>query len=53
MGPTLNGPFREVGWFMELEYHCNGIVGVIFWEPNKAIDMKELSICGGGRFERF
>ena len=26
---------------------------VIVWDPNKAIDLGEGSICGGGRIERF
>ena len=46
MGPTLNGPFREViglgSWNM-----------LIGWDPNKAIDIGEWSICGGGRLKRF
>ena len=36
---------------MELEYYCNVIVYVIAWDPNKAIDIGERSICGGGQFE--
>ena len=52
MEPTLNGPFRGGGRFRELEYHYNGIVWVIVWDPNKAIGIGEFSICGGGQLER-
>ena len=38
---------------MVLEYHYNGIVWAILWKPNKAIDIGEYSICGGGQLERF
>ena len=44
MGPTSNGPFMEVVTLGS--WH-------IVWDPNKAIDIGELSICGGGQFERF
>ena len=38
---------------MKLEYHYNGIVCAIAWDPNKAIDVGEWSFHGGGRLERF
>ena len=41
MGPNLNGPFRKVVGFTELEYRYNGIVGGIVWDPNNAIDIAE------------
>ena len=37
---------------MELEYCDSGIVQVIVWDPNKAIDREDYSVCGGGRLER-
>ena len=43
----------HLGRFRELEYHYNGIVRVIVWDSNKAIDIGEWSIPGGGRLERF
>ena len=46
MGPTLNDRFRE------LEYGCNGILWAIVWDPNNVMDVREWSICGGGRLER-
>ena len=52
MGPPLNGPFREVVG-LELEYHYNDITWAIVWDQNKAIDVGEWSICGGGWLERF
>ena len=51
-GPTLNFPFRE-SRFRELEYRYNGVVWAFVWDPNKVINIRELSICGGGRLERF
>ena len=53
MGPRLNGSFREVVGFTEFEYLYNGIVWAIVWDPNKAIDIRELSICRGGWLDRF
>ena len=50
------GPFREVGRFRELP---NIVVMVLYLQwvivlgQNKAIDITEWSICGGGRLERF
>ena len=35
-----------------LEYRYNGYL-VIIWGPNKAINIKQWSICGGGQLERF
>ena len=54
MGPTLNGPFREmVGLGSEnTEYRYNGIVWAIVWGPNKAVGIGEWAICGAGRIER-
>ena len=31
----------------------NGIVSAVVGDQNKAIDIGERSICGGGRLERF
>ena len=53
MRPTLSGPFRERVGFRELEYHCNGIVWAVFWDPNKGIDIGERSIYEGDPLERF
>ena len=53
MGLTLKGPFKEVVSGSELEYRYNSIAWVIFWDPNKAINVGEWPICGGGRVERF
>ena len=53
VGLTLNGPFREVIGLGSFEYHYNGIVWVIVWDPNKASAIGEWSICGGGQLERF
>ena len=54
IGPTLNVPVREV---VSLGSWNNVIVVFIawasVWDPNKAIDIAERSICRGGRFERF
>ena len=36
----------------ELTYRCKGIVWVLVWDPNKAIDIGEWSICGGDRLKR-
>ena len=47
MGSTLNGQFSD------LEYCQNGIAWAIIWDPNKAIDIREWAICGGGWLERF
>ena len=41
------------GEFRELEYRYNDIVLAFVWDPNKAIDIVEWAICGGGRLERF
>ena len=43
MGPTLNGPFIKVGGLgsQNINYHYNGIVWVIVWDSNKAIDIGE------------
>ena len=38
---------------MKLEYHYNGIVCSIVWDPNKAIDIVEWSIHIGGQLKRF
>ena len=46
MGRTLNGPFSEV-------VGLGNIVWAIVWEPNKATDRGEWSICGGALLERF
>ena len=38
----------------KLEYHYNGILwggGESFEDPNKAISIREWSICGGGRLD--
>ena len=45
MRVTLNGPFRE------LKYCYNGIAWAVVWDPNKAIDIVEWLICGGGQLE--
>ena len=37
------------GRFTALEYHHNGIVSAIVWEPNNVSDIGEWSICGGDR----
>ena len=50
---TLNDPFREVVQFRELKCCYSDIAWAIVWQSNKAIDIGEWSICGGGRFERF
>ena len=47
MGSTLSDPFR----FGDLHYCYKGIY-VIFREPDKVIDIREWSICGGGGLER-
>ena len=39
--------------FTELEYHYSGIIWAIVWDPNKANDKGEWSVCGGGQLERF
>ena len=49
MGPSLNGPIREVGGLGGLEYRYNGIIRAVVWDPSEDIDMVEWSICGGGR----
>ena len=53
MDPTLNGSLRKVVGLRELEYYYNGIVRAIIWDTNKAIDVGEWPICGGGQLERF
>ena len=50
MGPTLNDPFRMV---IGLGYHYNGIAWAIVWDPNKAINIVEWSICGYEWLEGF
>ena len=47
------GPILNNGRFRELEYHYNGFVWVISWDPNEVIDIGEWLICGGGRLERY
>ena len=37
---------------MGLEYRYNGVVWTVVWDPNKAVDMGEWSIGGGGQLER-
>ena len=39
--------------FKELQYRYNGFVWAIVWDPNKAIDIGEWLICGGGQLERY
>ena len=51
MGPTLNGPFREVVYFTELEYQYNGMAWAVIWDPNKTIDIGKWSICGVGQLK--
>ena len=38
---------------MTLEYRYNGIEWAIGWDPNKVINIREWSVCGGGQLERF
>ena len=45
MGPTLNCPFREVVGLAS--------TNVIIGEPNKAIDIGDWSIGGGGHLAKF
>ena len=48
MGSILSDPFREVGGrLMELELQW------VIWDPNKAINIGEWSICGRGWLQRF
>ena len=51
MGLALNGPFREVIGFGSSMLHR--LAWAIVWDPKKAIDIGEWSICGGGWLERF
>ena len=52
IGPTLNGPFREVVSLRS--YNIVSIVLIVIdWDPNKAITIGEWSICRGSRLERF
>ena len=44
---------RNLFGYMELEYPYSGIIWMVIWDPNKAIDIGEWSICGGGRLQRF
>ena len=37
---------------MKLEYHYNDRVWMIIWDPNKAIEIGECPIWGGGWLER-
>ena len=49
MCSPLNGSFKEVvsfGFRISLQW-------VIVWDPNKAINIGEISICAGGRSQRF
>ena len=41
------------GQYRELDYHYNGIEQPIVWDPNKAIDIGQWTIGGGGWLERF
>ena len=43
MGLTLNGTIYGHSWLRELEYHYNGIVWAIFWDPNEASNIGEWS----------
>ena len=53
MGPIVNGPYREVVGLGRLGYCYNdGIALAIGWDPNKAIDIEEWSICESGWLER-
>ena len=52
MGPILKGPFKEViGLVRELQYCYNCSAWAIVWDPNKAIDIGEWSICTDGHLE--
>ena len=54
MKPTLNGPFREVvGLGSYKIVTMVFVVCVIIWDPNKAINIREWSICVGGWLEGF
>ena len=53
MGSTLNGPFREVVSLARWNIATMVFVWVIVWDPNKAIDIGELSICGRGQLKKF
>ena len=53
MGAILDGSFKEVVSFRELEYLYNDNAWVVVWNPNKTISIGEWSICGGGQLERF
>ena len=44
MGPTLDGPLREV---VGIKYPYNGVVWAIVSDQHKAIDIGRWSICGG------
>ena len=46
---TFNGTFREVISVGSQDTVRMGIVWSIDWDPNKAIDIGEWSICGGGQ----
>ena len=48
MGQTSCGPFREV-----IDLGGKISVWVILWDLNKAIDIGEWSIWGGGQLETF
>ena len=47
-GPILSSPFREVVGLGSFKISW----WVVVWDPDKAIDIGEWSICGGGRLER-
>ena len=46
MGLTLNASFMKV-------VGLGGIVWASVWDTNKAIDIWEWSICGGGKLKRY
>ena len=52
MGLTLKWSIERGDRFRELEYRHNGVVWAIIWDANKAIDIGEWLICGGGGLER-
>ena len=50
MEPTLNCPLRDV---VGIESEFIVMDNAIVWDTNKAIDIWEWSICGGGELETF
>ena len=52
-GTDFKWSIYRVSQLREFEYCYNGIIWAIVWDPNKVMDIRELSMGGGSRLDRF